>query len=76
MIEPDFLWAEAGGAFRTLTGNYDELEPIDLLLEDPVVEDDSEPAGYDLVTGRLNPKATEGARIRGVFLRADRSAPV
>ena len=52
--EPDFLWSEAGGAFRTLAGSVDELEPIDLLLEEPVVEQ-AEPAEYDIVTGRLNP---------------------
>lgn len=75
VLEPDFLWAEPGGAFRTLAGSFDELEPIDLLLESPVVEDDAEPAGYDLVTGRLNPKGTAGARTRDVFLRADRSTP-
>ena len=46
-----------------------------MLLENPVVEDDSEPAGYDLVTGRLNPKVTAGARTRDGFLRVDRSTP-
>jgi hypothetical protein len=34
--DPDFLWPEPGGAFRTLTGQFDELAPIDLLLEKPV----------------------------------------
>ena len=68
--EPDFLWAEAGGAFRTLSGEYDELEPLDLLLEQPVVED-VEPADYDLVTGRLNPPVL-GNRVRQVFLRGHR----
>jgi ATP-dependent helicase YprA (DUF1998 family) len=52
--DPNFLWAEAGGAFRTLSGQFDELEPLDLLLEEPVVEE-AQPAEYDLVTGRLNP---------------------
>ena len=69
--EPDFLWGEAGGAFRTLSGTFDELEPLDLLLETPVVVD-TEPAEYNLVTGRLNASAL-GARNRQVFIRKDRA---
>jgi len=69
--EPDFLWAEPGGAFRTLSEMYKELEPIDLLLEQPVVGD-VEPADYDIVTGRLNPPDL-GSRVRQVFIRKDRS---
>ncbi len=68
--EPDFLWAEPGGEFRTHMGRYEELEPLDLLLEEPV-EDAVEPADYDLVTGRLNPPA-QGNRVRRVYLRRDR----
>jgi ATP-dependent helicase YprA (DUF1998 family) len=71
--EPDFLWGEPGGAFRTLAGAFDELEPLDLLLEEPVVEV-AEPAEYDLVTGRLNPQKL-GPRNRRVFLRANRVVP-
>jgi ATP-dependent helicase YprA (DUF1998 family) len=70
--DPNFLWAEAGGSFRTLSGQFDELEPLDLLLEKPVVED-AEPAEYDLVTGRLNPPKL-GPRNRQVYLRKGRSA--
>src|SRR5207244_2246683 len=55
VAEPNFLWTEAGGAFRTFAGEVDELEPLDLLLEMPVAED-AEPADYDLITGRLNPR--------------------
>ncbi|MCA1602259.1 MAG: DEAD/DEAH box helicase, partial [Acidobacteria bacterium] len=69
--EPDFLWAEPGGAFRTLSGRYDELEPLDLLLEDPIVAE-VEPADYDLVTGRLNPPVL-GDRVRQVFRRGDQT---
>ena len=72
--DPDFLWPEPGGAFRTLTGQFDELSPIDLLLEEPVFHDAVEPAEYDLITGRLNPRQM-GARNRQVYLRANRSAP-
>jgi hypothetical protein len=72
--EPDFLWAEPGGAFRTALARYEELAPIDLLLENPVFQDAVEPAEYDLVTGRLNP-AHIGTRNRQVYLRAGRAAP-
>lgn len=71
--EPDFLWYEPGGTFRTIEGMYDEFEPIDLLLEQPVIGN-AEPADYDLITGRLNPP-TLGERVRQVFIRRDRSKP-
>ena len=70
--DPNYLWSEAGGAFRTVSGQFDELAPLDLLLENPVVGD-VEPADYDVVTGRLNPQRL-GPRNRRVFLRAGRSA--
>ena len=72
--EPDFLWSEPGGSVRTLSGQYDELEPIDLLLETPVFADKVEPAEYDLITGRLNPRVL-GSRNRQVFLRGNRTDP-
>lgn len=73
VFSPSFLWSEPGGAFRTLLAQFDELEPLDLLLENPVVGEDAEPAGYDLITGRLNPKGDPGSRTRTVFLRPNRS---
>ncbi len=72
--DPNFLWSEPGGAFRTLSGQYDELAPVDLLLEKPVFVEAVEPAEYDLVTGRLNPQQL-GQRNRQVYLRAARSTP-
>ena len=72
--EPDFLWSEPGGALRTLSGSYGELEAIDLLLEEPVFMENVEPADYDLVTGRLNPTDL-GERNRQVYLRANRADP-
>jgi ATP-dependent helicase YprA (DUF1998 family) len=69
--DPDFLWSEPGGAFRTLSRQLEELQPLDLLLEVPVVED-AEPAEYDLITGRLNPR-TLGGRTRQVYLRKGRT---
>lgn len=73
--DPDFLWGEPGGAFRTLAGHVEELSPLDLLLEEPVFRDLAEPAEYDLITGRLNPQKL-GARNRQVYIRAGRSQPV
>ena len=72
--EPDFLWPEPGGALRTLTGQFGELAPVDLLLENPVFSDEVEPAEYDLVTGRLNPRQL-GPRNRQVYLRTNRAEP-
>ena len=72
--EPDFLWPEPGGALRTLAGLFEELDPIDLLLEEPVFTDRVEPADYDLVTGRLNPRIL-GDRVRQLYLRANRANP-
>ena len=72
---PDFLWAEAGGAFRTLAGFVEEISPLDLLLEAPVFVEHAEPAEYDLITGRLNPQRV-GARNRKVYVRAGRTQPV
>ena len=73
VYDPNFLWSEPGGAFRTLSGQFDEFAPIDLLLENPVFHESVEPAEYDLVTGRLNPQHL-GPRNRQVYLRAGRSA--
>ncbi|RJR32323.1 MAG: DEAD/DEAH box helicase [Desulfobacteraceae bacterium] len=70
--DPVFLWAEPGGAFRTLSGELNELSPIDLLLEEPVFNEAVEPAEYDLVTGRLNPQKL-GSRNRSVYLRGGRT---
>ena len=72
--EPNFLWSEPGGAFRTLSGFYAELDAIDLLLEEPNLADNVETADYDLVTGRLNPPKL-GTRNRQVYLRANRLTP-
>jgi len=72
--DPNYLWPEPGGAFRTLLRQVDELAPIDLLLESPVFGDAVEPAEYDLVTGRLNP-TKPGPRNRQVYLRSNRLGP-
>ena len=72
--DPDFLWLEPGRAFRTMTDQFDELAPIDMLLEEPVFVDTVEPAEYDLITGRLNSQEL-GRRNRQVYLRANRYGP-
>lgn len=72
--EPDFLWHEPGLAFRTASGEYQEFAPLDLLLEEPAFPERVEPAEFDLVTGRLNPREF-GARNRPVCIRADRHSP-
>ena len=73
--EPDFLWPEAGSAFRTASGIYEEFSPLDLLLEAPVFYERVEPAEYDLETGRLNPPQL-GPRSRPIYLRAGRHRPI
>jgi Lhr-like helicase len=70
---PDFLWSESGGAFRTEDGLVAELEPIDILLEEPS-STDVEPVEIDLITGRVNP-ATPSPRTRLVYLKKDRLPP-
>ena len=71
--DPDRLWSEPGGQFRTGTGTTDELAGLDLLLEEPVFkEEHAERADYDLVTGSLNGKF--GDRNRTVWITRDRTA--
>jgi ATP-dependent helicase YprA (DUF1998 family) len=71
VMNPSFLWDEPGGAFQSVGGLVTELEPLDLLLEEPALAA-AEPADLDLVTGRLNPEVL-GDRTRQVFLKLDRA---
>lgn len=68
--DPDFLWSEAGGAFRSLMGRFEELQPLDILLEQPI-GDNAVLAEFDLVTGRMNPPRL-GTRNRQVSIPRDR----
>lgn len=68
---PGALWAEPGGRLRTAEGETIPLLPLDLLLEDPALEDIAECADYDLETGRINPRSP-GRRTRRVYIRSDR----
>lgn len=69
--QPEFLWSESGGELRTISGSLGQFQPLDLLLEEPVIRE-VEPAVLDLVTGRINPE-TLGSRTRRVFLPKDRT---
>lgn len=69
---PSFLWQEPGKAFNTASGPLTELQPIDLLLEDPSEEvGNAQAQELDLVTGRLHPHEL-GERWRLVWLRYPR----
>ena len=68
---PSALWSEPGQSLRVAGGVTSPLLPLDLLLEDPAVEEVAEPADYDLETGRLNPQSL-GPRTRTVYVRSDR----
>jgi ATP-dependent helicase YprA (DUF1998 family) len=69
---PTFLWQEPGHAFNAASGPVTELQPIDLLLEEPPEDaDNAELKELDLVTGRLNPHDL-GDRWRPVWLRYPR----
>lgn len=69
---PSFLWQEPGSAFNSASGPVTELQPIDLLLEEPSEDlGNAELKEFDLVTGRLNPHDL-GERWRAVWLRYPR----
>lgn len=70
--DPSFLWQEPGKAFNSASGPVTELQPIDLLLEEPSEDvGNAELKELDLVTGRLNPQQL-GKRWRPVWLRHPR----
>ncbi len=68
--EPDYLWNEPGIEIRLTTGRTSELEPLDILLEEPV-SDNVEIHNLDLISGRLDPEIG-GERERKVYLRKNR----
>ena len=71
---PSALWSEPGRRLRMDDGETSLLLPLDMLLEQPNPAHASEPADYDLETGRLNPNQL-GPRMRTVHLRHDRTTP-
>lgn len=69
---PSFLWNQPGRAFNAASGPVTELQPIDLLLEEPPEDVDyAQLQELDLITGRLNPHDL-GERWRTVWLRYPR----
>ena len=68
---PAALWSEPGQRLRMADRETSPLLPLDLLLEQPTLEEIAEPADYDLETGRLNSQ-TLGPRTRTVYVRSDR----
>jgi hypothetical protein len=52
---PSALWSEPGRRLRMEDGETSPLLPLDILLEQPNPANPTEPADYDLETGRLNP---------------------
>ena len=71
LMDPAYLWPDPGSAFRGAAGYVDELEPLDLLLEEPTAADISDFASFDLTTGQINP-ANPGERMRDVFVPRSR----
>jgi len=71
---PSALWSEPGQRLRMDGGETSPLLPLDMLLEQPNPSHASEPADYDLETGRVNPNV-HGPRMRTVYLRHDRTTP-
>ena len=72
LLDPEFLWSEPGAAVRTFGGFTEEFEPLDLLLETPVVPESTNLVLYDLITGQINP-ANPGKRLRDVYLSSTRA---
>lgn len=70
--DPDFLWSESGTKFRAADAEIHELEPLDLLLVEPVFNDYVTPVLFDFETGRLNPPHSS-SNFRSLFIKADRS---
>lgn len=73
--DPDFLWPEAGTKFRTADSEIPELEPLDLLLVEPVFTENVTPVLFDIETGRLNPQESS-PNCRLLYITADRHSTV
>jgi hypothetical protein len=67
LASPTFLWGIQGEGFSTASGQIGLMQPIDLLLSQPLPSAEIRPADLDLLTGRLDPKRL-GDRNRSVFL--------
>lgn len=75
LVNPSSLWHEPGSSFQTATGQVPQLQPLDLLVEEPNPGQGAEIADLDLITGRLNPVKL-GSRTRSVYLPGKRNGEV
>lgn len=64
---PRLLWAEPGNVMQSDGGIISAYQPLDLLLEEPLIPQRGLPAEYDLRSGMLN-NAHQGDRRRTVYL--------
>lgn len=70
VVNPQYIWANAGEKLQTDAGAFEAFLPVDLLLEEPASLARGRAATYDLVTGRLN-SAVQSKKSRLVYLRPD-----
>ena len=61
--DPKYLWAEGGEELETLAGFDVPLQPIDLLLEEPVEGQPVIKESLDLITGALAPRSLDNSRF-------------
>jgi ATP-dependent helicase YprA (DUF1998 family) len=69
--DPTYLWSTPGSAFASASGVIQAMEPVDILLGEPLSPAGLRPVEIDIVTGRIDPRQP-GPRIRPAFL-ADRT---
>lgn len=75
LANPSSLWHEPGNSFQVASGAVQELQPLDLLVEEPDPRLAAQPGDLDLITGRLDPMKL-GSRIRTVYLPGKRAGEV
>jgi ATP-dependent helicase YprA (DUF1998 family) len=74
VLQPRYLWAREGERIETSSGPLEALHPLDLLLEEPPVEERAIAKHYDLVSGQLNPEQL-GDKYRTIFVAPPRTPP-
>ena len=75
LAHPSSLWHEPGNSFQVAFGAVQELQPLDLLVEEPDPQLATQPADLDLITGRLDPMKL-GSRVRTVYLPGKRTGEI
>lgn len=68
VANPRYLWGKEGERITTVAGEIEALHPLDLLLEEPPVEDRVRARHYDLVTGQINFDDALANKHRTVFI--------